>query len=274
MNKEELKKLQEYQKEMLKNIDEVCKKNNIKYYVTWGSALGAVRHGGFIPWDDDIDISMTWDNYKKFEKIAQKELDEKYFYQSRETDEFCFTVWNKVRINNTTSMEKHLKHIKCHWGICIDVFPMVGVPNSAFKKLIQRIQVLIYRVFSYERYLTNRRPTGNTLFKIAYGIFPRKFKDYIMKKSLKAITKYDMEKCDEWVEFISGNFKDMTVKREFFGEGTKMKFEDLEVVIPEKYDEYLTRLYGDYMILPKEENRVGHSDAIIDFEKSYENYVD
>ncbi|MDZ5038441.1 LicD family protein, partial [Clostridium perfringens] len=123
MNKSEIKRLQEYEIEMLKTVDRICKKNNIKYYLTWGSALGAIRHGGFIPWDDDIDISMTWDDYKKFEEIAQSELGDKYFYQSQQTDKHCFTTWNKIRINNTTSMEKHLKHIKCHYGICMDIFP-------------------------------------------------------------------------------------------------------------------------------------------------------
>lgn len=272
MNKSEIKRLQEYQIEMLRTVDRICEKNNIKYYLTWGSALGAIRHGGFIPWDDDIDISMTWDDYKKFEEIAQSELGDKYFYQSQETDKHCFTTWNKIRINNTTSMEKHLKHIKCHYGICMDIFPIVGVPNSRFKRLIQRIQVLIYRVFSYERYLTNKKSEGNTLFRIIYGIFPIKFKEYIMKKTLQHITKYDINSCYEWVEFLSGNFKEMTLKREIFGNGTKVMFEDMETIIPEKYDEYLRHFYKDYMILPPEEDRVGHGDTIIDFEKSYEYY--
>ncbi|WP_300385186.1 phosphorylcholine transferase LicD [Clostridium sp.] len=272
MNKLELKILQEHQLEMLKKVDEVCKKNNIEYFLTWGSALGAVRHGGFIPWDDDIDISMTWDNYKKFEKIAQKELGNKYFYQSQETDKYCFTTWNKVRINNTTSMEKHLKHIKCHYGICMDIFPIVGVPSSLVKRLIQKIQVLLYRLFTYERYLTNRNPKGNILFKIIYGVFPRKVKSYIIKRSLKGITKYDIDNCNEWVEFLSGNFDKMTIKREIFGNGSKVMFEDIETIIPEKYDEYLSYCYGEYMILPAEEYRLGHSDAIIDFERSYEYY--
>jgi lipopolysaccharide cholinephosphotransferase len=272
VNKSEIKRLQEYEIEMLKTVDRICKKNNIKYYLTWGSALGAIRHGGFIPWDDDIDISMTWDDYKKFEEIAQSELGDKYFYQSQQTDKHCFTTWNKIRINNTTSMEKHLKHIKCHYGICMDIFPIVGVPNSQFKRLIQRIQVLIYRVFSYERYLTNKKSEGNTLFRIIYGIFPIKFKEYIMKKTLQHITKYDINSCDEWVEFLSGNFKEMTLKREIFGNGTKVMFEDMETIIPEKYDEYLRHFYKDYMILPPEEDRVGHGDIIIDFEKSYEYY--
>lgn len=272
MNEIDLKELQKYQLQMLKDVDYICRKNNIDYFLTWGSALGAIRHGGFIPWDDDIDISMTWENYKKFESIAQKELGEKYFYQSQETDKYCFTTWNKVRINNTTSMEKNLKHIKCHYGICMDVFPLIGVPNSRFRKFVQKIQILIYRIFKYERYLTNRNPKGNILFKVFYGIFPKKFKVYLTNKLIKSITKYDMNKCDYWVEFLSGNYNAMMFKKDFFGLGTKVKFEDLDVVIPENYDSYLKHAYGDYMKLPKEEDRVGHGDAIIDFNKSYEYY--
>jgi lipopolysaccharide cholinephosphotransferase len=272
MDKLTLKRLQKCQLEMLRNIDNICRKNDIKYFLTWGSALGAVRHGGFIPWDDDIDISMTWDNYKKFEEVAQKELGDKYFYQSQKTDKYAFTVWNKVRINNTTSMEKEFKHIKCHYGICMDIFPIIGVPNSRGKKLIQKIEVLVYRIFNYERYLTNKKPQGNTIFKIIYGIFPRKFKDYIMKKLIGDITKYDMASCNEWVEFLSGSYDIMTIRSNIFGKGTKIMFEDVETIIPEKYDEYLKCLYGDYMTLPPEEERIGHGDAIIDFENSYEKY--
>lgn len=273
MNKQkEIKRLQEYQLKMLKAVDRVCKKNNIEYYLTWGSALGAVRHSGFIPWDDDIDISMTWENYKKFEEIAQKELGDKYFYQSQETDQYCFTNWNKVRINNTTSMERHLRHIKCHYGICMDIFPIVGVPNSKFKKEIQKAQVMIYRVLRYERYFTNKKPKGNRLFKVIYGVFPKRLKKYMMEKALQGITKYDMSQCNKWVEFLSSSFEKRTFNKEIYGSGTIAKFENMEVMIPKKYDEYLKYLYGDYMTLPPEEKRVGHGDIITDFERSHEHY--
>lgn len=257
---------------MLKDVDRVCRENDIQYYLTWGSALGAVRHGGFIPWDDDIDISMTWGNYKKFEKIAQEKLDSKYFYQSKESDEYCFTAWNKVRVNNTTSMEKHLKHIRCHYGICMDVFPIVGVPNSKIRVLIQRFLILVYRVLRYERYLTNRKPEGNLLFKVIYGVFPKKFKEFLSEKCLNQITKYNPEECNEWVEFLSGKYSYMKCDKNIFGNGHEIMFEDIKCKIPEKYEEYLTKYYGDYMKLPDEADRVGHGDAIIDFEKSYEHY--
>lgn len=272
MSEIDLKKLQKYQLEMLRDIVKVCEKNKIGYFLTWGSALGAIRHGGFIPWDDDIDISMTWDNYKKFEVIAQKELGDKYFYQSQETDEYCFTNWNKVRINNTTCMDKNLSHIKCHYGICMDIFPLIGVPNNKFRSLIQKLEILLYRFLRYERYLTNRNPEGNTIFKVFYRVIPNKIKKFIEVKLIKNITKYNLHDCELWVEFLSGNYNSMIFKKEFFGEGTKIKFEDLDVIIPEKFDDYLKTAYGDYMTLPKEEDRIGHGDAIIDFDKSYEYY--
>lgn len=272
MNKEELKRLQQSQLQMLKDVDRVCKENNIEYYVTWGSALGAVRHGGFIPWDDDIDISMTWNNYVKFEEIAPKELNSKYFYQSMKTDKEYFIAWNKIRINNTTSMEPKLKHMRCHYGICMDVFPIIGVPKSGVKKSTQKVMILAYRALKYEKYLTNRKPEGNTMFKIAYGILPRSFKALLDKNLLKAITKYDINSADELVEFFTNSYNKTLFPKNVFGNGHKIMFEDMEVTIPEKYHEYLEKTYGDYMTLPPEADRIGHGESILDFDKSYEYY--
>lgn len=274
MNKSELKRLQQSQLEILKDVDRVCKENNIEYYVTWGSALGAVRHGGFIPWDDDIDISMTWKNYVKFEEVAPKALNSKYFYQSMKTDKEHFIAWNKVRINNTTSMEPDFKHMKCHYGICMDVFPIVGVPKSKIKKFAQKSMIFAYRALKHEKYLTNRKPEGNTIFKIAYGALPRSLKTFLDKKLLKEITKYDTDTAHAWVEFFTEAYDKTLFDREVFGNGHKIMFEDMEVTIPEKYNEYLEKTYGDYMVLPDEKDRIGHGEVILDFDKSYEHYWD
>ena len=142
MENEQLRTLQLYQLDVLKEVDRICQKHHIKYYISWGSLLGAIRHKGFIPWDDDIDISLFWDDYVKFMEVCQEELGERFFLQNTETDSGYFRPWAKVRINDTTSMDKELDFVKMHWGICIDVFPIISIPTKKSKQCYQKALII------------------------------------------------------------------------------------------------------------------------------------
>ena len=127
----DLLKLQRKELEILKEVDRICKKYDIQWIMAGGSVLGAVRHGGFIPWDDDIDIYMLDTEYERFEKACKTELDQnKYFLQTIETDKNCPVPWAKIRMNNTCSMDEKYKDIKLHWGICIDIFLLQYAPKD------------------------------------------------------------------------------------------------------------------------------------------------
>ena len=134
MKKDVLRKLQLTELEMLKDVADFCEKNGIEYFLIAGTLLGAVRHGGFIPWDDDIDIGMTFKNYKKFLKLAPKGLPKKYFVQHFTTDPKVSIPWIKVRINGTTSMERHLTNYDIHYGICMDIFLFNGIAENKNRK--------------------------------------------------------------------------------------------------------------------------------------------
>ena len=126
MNNKKLRKVQMVEVEILDEIDRICKKNNIKYFLVGGTLLGAVRHGGFIPWDDDIDLGMLREDYEKFIDICinSDELDKKYFMHSDETDSDYWLPFIKIRKNNTTFDEKVIKNCDTHKGIYVDIFPM------------------------------------------------------------------------------------------------------------------------------------------------------
>jgi len=131
MTSKELRDLQLNLLETLKFIDAFCKKHNITYYLIYGSCIGAVRHNGFIPWDDDLDIAMTKDNYDRFCELISKEDTGKYFLQTRETDKYYDLDFAKIRNINTTLIEsEEQKTQNIVLGTYIDIFPLVGVPNK------------------------------------------------------------------------------------------------------------------------------------------------
>lgn len=125
-----LREIQLFELQMLKDVVKVCDDNNITYILSSGTLLGAVRHGGFIPWDDDIDIYMPLSDYKKFLKIAQRELGEKYFVQNYKTDKNYSEMWTQIRANGTTSMPVKAYKFDIHYGMCMDIFPAVGVSDA------------------------------------------------------------------------------------------------------------------------------------------------
>ena len=137
-----LRKVQLVQLEIAKEIKAICERNNIEFFLESGTLLGAVRHGGFIPWDDDLDLGMTRSNYNKFIECASKELDNKYFLQTVDTDENYPLAFCKIRKNNTIYMEKAHEHTSFHNGIFVDVFPYDNIPDDdkIFKKIKKRLK--------------------------------------------------------------------------------------------------------------------------------------
>ena len=119
MSNEELKKLKNEELEILDYFVEICKKNNLRYYIMYGTLLGAVRHHGFIPWDDDVDVCMTPSDYQKFIKIFKN--DDKFFLQTIESDKYFHTLFAKIRKNNTCMVEKENGYMKINKGINIDM---------------------------------------------------------------------------------------------------------------------------------------------------------
>src|SRR5699024_2273587 len=135
LNDKQLRKLQKEQMILLKEFDRICRKHNIAYYLHAGTLLGAVRHGGFIPWDDDIDLSMFRNDYNKLKSIMEKEIDmKKFFFQNQETDQHYNWVFERLRLNNTVYKRVGQEHLKCHNGIFIDIFPLDNISENKFKQ--------------------------------------------------------------------------------------------------------------------------------------------
>ena len=225
--------------EILEDVHNLCEKHGLKYFLDGGTLIGAVRHKGFIPWDDDIDIGMPREDYEKFIEIAKKELPDNLFLQTFETDKYydVYPVPCKIRYNGTLFFEEGTKeNLRMHNGVYIDIFPYDNLPKF---KVIYKIQ----RTLSYN------------ILKIITKMFPserrRKFFDYLIKWN-DPDSEYMGYGVDTfWSEYV--------YKKSDYFDLVKLNFEGREFYAPKNYDSILTQLYGDYMIMPKEEDRVWHA---------------
>lgn len=267
----DIREVQKAELEILKQFDCVCKKLKLKYFLSSGTLLGAVRHKGFIPWDDDVDVMMPWKDYKKFLKYGQKELGSKYFLQSNFSD-LWYREYSKIRMNGTTAIEECYKDIPFHQGVWIDIFPIVGVRNDPkwigkFNKYIKFRNLFVQDLF-FER--TENLSEGIKIFrKIPLGLRRKaiKFMDLFF---IKQPYKYD--KATEIWGF--GILKKEIHSAEIFFGSSHMEFENCEFDVMESYDEYLIDMYGDYMTPPDEEHRnSGHKLLIVDLNKNYTDYL-
>lgn len=254
---------------ILSFIIEICEENNLSYFLCGGTALGAVRHGGFIPWDDDIDIFMPRPDYNKFQEIMADLNDPDYEFISYATNNLYIQPMGKVSDRHTTLLELDSQNYV--EGLYVDVFPLDGCSDSfeVFKKDMSDYRHLYLKMQVLNEPL-NKRVIRSLwrMFKAHNYYFVRYLPYYFIRPLLnrKKITE-DMNRIEEahpytnsnHVACYSGSYKDKEYfEKDWFGDGCEMKFEDVNVLMPSNYDAYLKKIYGDYMKLPPIEKRVSH----------------
>ena len=256
-----LRQLQLCELEILDEFVRVCEKNKLQYYLVGGTLLGAVRHQGFIPWDDDIDVAMPREDYDKFAEIAASELGAQYFYQSPETDPHYFLTYAKIRKNGTEVYEERFKGAKFHKGVFIDIFPLdfCPKPGPVCHFLFNVLAVMNYRgqVDSGEAY----RPYEELSGKIGYavlGLFSPRGLVQLRRKLLS------LSKRLSHRQFVANYPGAYGYRKEVFPYGwyenvAQLSFEDRTFAAPTGFDKILRRAYGeDYLSLPPEEKRRQH----------------
>lgn len=267
-----LHKLQMTQLEMLKVVKEICKKENIKYFITDGTLLGAVRHQGFIPWDDDLDIAMPREDYNKFIQIAQKEFGNTYFLQTWDTDYSFPFPYAKMLKCGTKCVEAVTSDANVKEGIFIDIFP---IDHCGSEEEMRR-EILMYLFWSkillmkcgYKVWRANG--SRNKYIKYLPFIFLSKF------FSRKALIKLINSKINKWnnkykntnkcYENVGYNFLPWIMNSRFFDRLVEINFERELFFAPERYDDYLSDIYGNYMEFPPEEERENrHNIKILKF---------
>ena len=247
-----LSELKKYQLDILDTVAEFCNENDIKYWITGGTLLGAVRHKGYIPWDDDIDICMMRDDYEKFAEKFEGYSD-RYKLYKRE--------FGKIIDTNTVLYEPDESGRKL--CVNIDVFVNDNTPND--EQLINKIYDTrdYYRRKLIDREQSkNRRVTGvHSMWMYICGIFSRLIPEKYYFKKLEENAKSFREQETGYIADFCGYYYGqprIAVKKELFGETVMLDFEEKKYSAPQGYDEWLTALYGDYMQLPPPEKRVSH----------------
>lgn len=261
----EPERLKEYERKILDYFVSICNKNKITYYLVFGTLLGAVRHGDFIPWDDDIDVALKPEDYYKFKKIMLNNNNNKdFFYQSLETDKYYSLTFAKIRMNNTKAIEKKTEKEETHQGIYIDIFPLIPLPieKKDKKKFMYNkkiIKLLIESDLKDKTKYTKYGKIGKILANI-FKIIPRNLRNKIAIKKLEKMIMYS-GKYEKYTSIAD----DETFSAEVYKEVTKVKFGKKQYNSPKDFDKNLKEIYGDYMKLPPKDKRKGHSFVEVDF---------
>ena len=268
-----VREVQEKILETMKYIDKLCRENGIVYYIMGGTALGAIRHGGFIPWDDDLDIFMTPDNYEKFRQAFENENSEKFVLQEWKTTP-KYLEYAKVRMNGTTFIEEHFKDRKeMHHGIYVDIMILHKVPNNRLSQKLTYYESKFVTLYALSQRNWKPKSKGQALVLKMLKIMPCKL---MAKIFYKRIYKFDgREKNFKYCYWITpAKFKNGLFDESFFSQPVDIPFEDTILLGSEKIKEYLEYRYGDYMKLPSEEARKAAVHAMIyDTEKDYKEYM-
>lgn len=264
--------IQQKELDLLKNVILICQKYDIQYYALGGTLLGAVRHQGFIPWDDDIDIGMPRKDYEKFLKVASEELQYPYSIVSEELTKDYTKAFAAVR-DLSTKIIMTSSNIHSEESIWLDIFPIDGMPSGFFKKKIHSYNYLFSRMMvqlSQFDKIVNQDKDGRPLFErliitVANVIHIEKILKYSTwsKYYKNCITKYDM--TASFAGNYTGAYKlKEIVPSDYFSEPTTLEFEGIPLKVPKRYEEYLIAIYGeDYMQLPPEEKRAPHQYEIV-----------
>lgn len=255
LSKRQLYDIQVLEYEILLELDRICKKNNINYVLAGGTLLGAVRHNGFIPWDDDVDVYMLREDYEKFRSIAPNMLSKQYFYQSNRTDPEYYYLYDKIRLNGTIFEENSIAGYDIHQGLYIDIFPVDYTSQESLKFKFQYYKFKFYRNGLMAKYIRLNSRTGKK--KVA-AIFMRIFYSFFSKKMLYDLAEKvaKQKKSGKFtVCFSSPDAIREYLPVEYYQEIKKIRFLDTILPIPRQYNNILTKKYGDYMSLPPENKR-------------------
>lgn len=264
--------------EMVEKVQQICEKHGLTYFAVGGTLLGAVRHKGFIPWDDDIDLGMMREDYEKFLKIAPMELGDKYFLQIPDSDPGYHAGIAKIRMNNTTCMMYNLwEHgVKFHQGVFIDVIPLDAVPgNSLVRKIHQFFVIKCNDIARGSMYNLELNSIRNKKKLKRYRVYTSLIEPIHFTHWRDGLAQIFNKSQTEEVGQVGNAYKlapKFIWQRTAFDEIETVPFEHINMKIPKGYDGMLRNLYGEWNVPVNDPNY--HGTLFFDPDKDYKEYLD
>ena len=263
-----LKNIQKILLAYLLEVDRICKKHNIQYFLGGGTLLGAIRHHGFIPWDDDADIMMLREDYNKFLSVVGDELPNGLFLQTSDTDKHCHYPFAKIRIDNTVYATQYSKsHTAMHNGMNFDIFAHDKTANSRLGKKLHLQFTLLFRSMIFNRWnhrkIDNKHKFQSFFANILKMIFPISVTEWFQYKCLRFFEK--KKNARYLYDGMGRNVYKEDFPKYYLDKAIEWDFEGYKFPIPKEYDKYLRYLYGDYnkLILPYK-RQTSHDIVLLD----------
>ncbi|HHT98051.1 MAG TPA: hypothetical protein GXZ90_09195 [Clostridiales bacterium] len=245
-----LRQVQLVELDLLLELDYICKKNNIPYTLGYGTLLGAIRHKGFIPWDDDIDVIMLYDDYLRFLEIASRELDSnKYFLRWHKTDKNCNLTFAQIKRNDTLFCREGREGYNTHNGIFLDIIPMFNGANTWIQHKIQHRACRFFKtmLWAHMGHVSEKRKTYKFYYMLLAKISVKK--SYALFMKYAKLFKNDKGKLSSLCIFRSP-YNNVFTRKDTYEELIEVEFEGHRFKAPKKYHEILEYCYGDYMHYP------------------------
>jgi len=259
LSEKELRQLQMIQLEMLCEVDRICRKCNIHYNIIAGTLLGAVRHQGYIPWDDDADVALLRPEYERFREACKKELNhDKFYFQDHTNTEGYRWGYGKLRRKATLFLREHQEDMPYEQGVFIDVFPLDNVPDNKFFRSWVNFRCFVLRKAMWAP--IGMKASNNTLQKFLYGIMSKMSYNFVYGKYDKLVKRCARIESD-WVRilmFPTPN-KEYAYLKKWYENSEEILFEHIYFWGIKDWDEYLSFKFGEYMQLPEEKDRKVHA---------------
>lgn len=251
--------------DILKAFNDICKTHNLRYYCCAGTAIGAARHHGIIPWDDDIDVIMPRPDYDRLLEIAKHEDFGKYEVVTPYNNETYPLYFSKLVNRETTLIEE--KERPCVIGLYVDIFPLDATDDDVEKakalfhkytKIINRLNaVSTHNTFGdYFSLLFHKKTLGRFAIKTLGFFFRKQIRHRLIRQMDEMSHLYDFDKAKNVLVYTGSYHEKEIFPKEWLGKGKEFPFEDTTVLLPEEYDKYLRHFFNDYMQFPPVEQRV------------------
>ena len=267
---------------ILKDFMEVCEENHFTYFGLAGTGIGAIRHGGFIPWDDDIDIGILRPDLDKLVEIFKERFPDKYTIGNCDNLKNYPLMTTRIMLKGTKFVEDAVKDINCELGIFLDVYPFDEAANTENAYKTQALKTWFYSKLLILRYVSKPvRPFKGIKAKLAHAVCAmvhgsmvifRVSPKFLYKKCLKASSQYNGQGKKRIAVFFDTNPYTQTTLKEYVDRPVYHKFEDVMLPFPSNIDEMLRDMFGDYMQLPPEDKRKNHFPHELDFGDVFEKY--